>query len=82
MDQNELSKLSDEELKQEVAKIKPSPIIDAFLIGFLIGIIIFSVAVNSWGFLTLIPLFLIYGLLKKSKRYDALRKEIKSRDFE
>ena len=82
MDQNELSKLSDEEFKQEVAKIKPSPIIDAFLIGFLIGIIIFSVAVNSWGFLTLIPLFLIYGLLKKSKRYDALRKEIKSRDLE
>ena len=79
MEQREISQLSDKELLEEFEKIKPSPIIDAFFIGFLIGIIVFSVAANTWGFLTLIPLFIIYVFLKKSKRYDALKAELKAR---
>jgi hypothetical protein len=80
MNQTQLSLLTDEELLEEVQKIKPSPIIDAFFIGFLIGIIIYSVAASSWwGVSTLIPLFLIYLFLKKSKKYDALKKELKKR---
>lgn len=67
--------ISDPELAND-AKLKPSPVIDAFFIGFLIGIIIYSLAVNSWGFLTLLPLFLIYALLKKSKRNEALKKDL------
>jgi hypothetical protein len=82
MNQNELAELTDQELIAEAKKIKPSPIIDAFFIGFLIGIIIFSVAANSWGFLTLIPLFLIYIFLKKSKKYDALKKELSKRNLQ
>lgn len=66
MNQKESSELTDQEL--EAKKIKPSPVVDAFFIGFLIGIIVYSVVANTWGFLTLIPLFLIYGLLKNSKR--------------
>jgi hypothetical protein len=82
MNQKELSELTDQELIEEVKKIKPSPLVDAFFIGFLIGIVIFSVVANSWGFLTLIPLFMVYGLLKKSKRYDALKKELKERNLQ
>jgi hypothetical protein len=82
MNQKELSELTDQELMEEAKKIKPSPIIDAFFIGFLVGIIIYSVVANSWGFLTLIPLFMIYGLLKKSKKYTALKKELKERSLE
>lgn len=81
MNQNELTQLTDSELQEEVKKIKPSPIIDAFFIGFLIGIIIFSVVASTWGFLTLIPLFLIYLFLKKSKKYDALKEELKKRNL-
>lgn len=40
---------------------------DAFFIGFLVGILIFGAAASSWGFTALIPLFLIYVFLKKSK---------------
>lgn len=76
------SELTDQELREEEQKIKPSPLIDAFFIGFLVGIIIFSVIANSWGFLTLIPLFMIYVLLKKPKKYDALKKELKARNLE
>ena len=79
MDQKELSQLSDEELLQEFKNIKPSPIIDAFFIGFLVGIIIYGAIANAWGFIILLPLFMIYGLLKKSKNYDLLKKELKER---
>lgn len=79
MDQNNPSKLTDQELVEEVKRSKPSPLIDAFFIGFLIGIVIYSVAVNNWGFLTLIPLFVAYLLLKKPKRYEALVAEMKKR---
>jgi hypothetical protein len=82
MNQKELSKLSDEELLEAAKNLKPSPIIDAFFIGFLIGIIIYGVAANAWGFLTLIPLFLIYLFLKKPKQNEALKKELKNRNLE
>lgn len=81
MNQEELSQLSDKELLEEVEKIKPSPLIDAFFIGFLIGIIVYSVAANALGFFSLIPLFLIYVFLKKSKKYDELKKELKERNL-
>jgi len=80
MDQNELSQLSDMELLEVAKNNKPSPIIDAFFIGFLVGIIIFSVASNTWGLVTLIPLYLVYIFLKKPKKYEALKKELKKRN--
>lgn len=81
MNQKELSELSDQELMDEAKKIKPSPLTDAILIGFLIGIIIYSLVANTWGFLTLIPLLMVYGLLKKPKRNEALKKELKNRNL-
>ena len=82
MNRKELSELTDQELIGEAKKIKPSPIVDAFFIGFLVGIVIYSLVANSWGFITLIPLFMIYGLLKKSKRNEALQKELKERNLQ
>ena len=67
MNQKELSELTDQELMDESKKTKPSPIINAFFIGFLVGILIYSLVVNSWGFLTLIPLIMVYRLLRKPK---------------
>ncbi len=61
-----LSQLTDEELLQAAKKMKAAKITSAVFIGFLAGIIFFSVVKNTWGFLTLIPLFLIYKLLKQS----------------
>ncbi len=82
MNQNELSQLSDKELLEVAKNNKPSPIIDAFFIGFLAGIIIYSVVANAWGFFTLIPLYLIYLFLKKPKQYEALKSELKKRNLE
>ncbi len=79
MDQKPPSQLTDQELIEEAKHSKPSPLIDAFFIGFLIGIVIYSFVVSSWGFLTLIPLFMVYLFLKKPKRHDALVAEMKAR---
>ena len=81
MNQKEVSQLTDEELLEMARRNKPSPILDSFFIGFLVGIIIYSVASNTWGFLTLIPLFIIYLLLKKPKQYEDLQKELKKRNL-
>ncbi len=81
MEQKDLAQLSDEALKAEAKKVKPSPLFDAFFIGFLVGIIIYSVAANKWGLVTIIPLVLIYIFLKKSKRYDAIKIEMKARNL-
>lgn len=79
MSQQEPSQLSDTELLEEFRRTTVSPLFDAFFIGFLFGIVVFSIAVSALGLFTLIPLFLIYLFLRKSKRYEALKKEIESR---
>ncbi len=81
MHQKELSQLSDEELLEVAKNSKPSPMIDAFFIGFLAGIIIYSVTANTWGLITLIPLYIIYRFLKKPKQYEALQNELKKRNL-
>lgn len=82
MNKKEISELTDQELLDADKKMKPNPITDAVLIGFLVGIIIFSVAKSTWGFLTLIPLFFIYKLLNKGKKKKALLEELKKRELE
>lgn len=81
MDREELSELTDQELLEEAKKLKSSSIIHAVLIGFMIGVIIYSAAKNTWGFLTLIPLFIIYKLSKKSDRNENLKKLLKERNL-
>lgn len=82
MNQKELSELTDKELLEAVKNNKPSPIIDAFFIGFLIGIFIYGAAANARGFIILLPIFLTYILLKKPKRYKALKKEMEKRNVQ
>lgn len=52
---------------EEAKKIKRSRIMHALLIGFLIGIVFYSVVKSTWGFFTLIPLYFIYRLVNKPK---------------
>lgn len=79
MNHKPLSELTDQELLQEVKKRKSTTIIDAVLIGFLIGVVFYSIIKSSFGFLMLIPLFLAYKLINKpkydNKELEALLKE-------
>jgi uncharacterized membrane protein YbjE (DUF340 family) len=57
------------------AKImKSNSILNAFLIGILIGILIYSIIKNSKGYLSLILLFFIYKFINNSK-YDNIELE-------
>ncbi len=52
-----------DEARQDGAGL--SPAMTAVFIGFLIGTLIYSAAKSTWGLVTLIPLFLLYLMLKK-----------------
>ncbi|MGV3686461.1 MAG: hypothetical protein ACO1NS_12595 [Daejeonella sp.] len=79
MSKRELNGLTDQELLDEAKKAKSAAIIDAALIGFLIGVVVYSVINNTWGFLMLIPLFLAYKLFNKprhnARELEALLRE-------
>ncbi len=60
MANKELAELTDQELLEEAKKMKSFSITSALFIGFLAGVIIYSVVESSWGMLTLIPLYFIY----------------------
>ena len=82
MTKRDLTKLTDEELLKEKRKLKNTKIINATLIGFLVGIVIWSIAKNTWGFLTLIPLFFIYKLVNHSKNDKGLEDLLKERNLD
>ena len=85
MKQNiELSTLNLDDLHTEEKKMKKNATITAFIIGFLVGVIIYGVARNGFGFLyVFLPLLLIFGIYKNSKKSNErllqIRAEIKSR---
>ena len=81
MTQEELSKLTDEELLAKAKKMKSASITSAILIGFMIGIVIYSVAKNTVGLLTLIPLFIAYKIVANSKNDNALKQLLKERNL-
>ncbi|MBK6348133.1 MAG: FUSC family protein [Bacteroidales bacterium] len=80
MTNKDLTELTDQELLDEAKKLKSFSITNALFIGFLAGIIIFSIVKNTWGMLTLIPLYFIYKMVndpknKRSKELDELLKK-------
>jgi len=78
-DDKDYSKWPLEELLKEEKKIKKSELISAGLIGFLIGVIIFGVAKNGFGFLYIfLPLILISGIYKNSQKHKNDLKQVQS----
>jgi hypothetical protein len=63
MTEQELSELTDEELLVEAKKLKSASILSALVIGIMAGVIIYSAVKSTIGFLTLIPLFIIYKIM-------------------
>jgi len=67
MEGKTLSELTDQELLAAEKKQKSASIVNALLIGMLIGIIVYGVVDNGFGFFMVIPLFFIYRLANKEK---------------
>ncbi|MGE9310653.1 hypothetical protein ACLOAU_03380 [Niabella sp. CJ426] len=70
MSQKELAELTDEKLLQAAKKMKSEAMMNAGFIGFLIGIVFYSLVKNGFGFFLLIPLFLIYKLVNRKPKYN------------
>ncbi|MEM7611399.1 MAG: FUSC family protein [Pseudomonadota bacterium] len=82
--QHDFSALTDQEMQDAARKMKSGEITSAVLIGFMIGIIIFSAATNSIGFLTLIPLYLAFRVFhnpENNQRNAALKRELAERQL-
>ncbi len=82
MELKELASLTDQELLAEAKKLKNANIGNAFLIGILIGIVVYSVSKSTWGLVTLLPLYMVYKLINKPI-YDkaALEQLLKERNL-
>ena len=83
MEQKEYIQMTDEELLNEAKKMKSFSFTNAFLIGLLVGVIFYSVVKNSWGILTLIPLYFLYKLANdpKNKKVKELQSLFKERNL-
>jgi Na+-translocating ferredoxin:NAD+ oxidoreductase RnfD subunit len=71
-----LTELSEQELLQKIKTIKNNKIIDATIIGFTIGIAVYSAVKNGLGFFTFFPLILAYVIVRNSTNNKILEKEI------
>ncbi len=78
-----LSELTDQELLEEAKKMRSFSITNALFIGCFAGIIIYSVIKNTWGMLTLIPLYFIYRMINdpKNKRRKDLEQLLQERNL-
>ena len=80
MKEKQVKTLTDPELLAEEKKLRSFSIANAFIIGFLLGIIIVSIYYKAYTLVLLIPLFFIYKLLndpknKRVKKVNAILKE-------
>lgn len=80
--EKELTELTDHELLEKKKKVKSNNLMNALILGVLIGIAIFSTVKNGLGLLTFIPLvFAFFAANKWKKKNQALEKELNSRNL-
>lgn len=80
-----LTELSDQALLQKLKNLKTNKIIDAAIIGFTVGIVIYSAVKNGFGFFTFFPLILVFIIVRNStsnKIFEkTIQQELKSRNI-
>ena len=82
--ENEFTSMTDEELLAEAKKMRSNAVLNAFLIGFAVGVFVYGIAVNGFGFLGLIPLYLAYRIANNpdsKARQDALKATLRARNL-
>lgn len=67
MENKNHSEKNTDDLVQGQKKVDSNSIYNAIIIGFLIGIAIYSTVKHGLGFFTFFPLFFVYLLIKRRK---------------
>ena len=81
MTKEELSKLTDEQLLAADKSMKSTNIMNAVLIGLMIGIAVYSTIKNGFGFFTFFPLIFVFVLVKNSVKKKELDEFLKERNL-
>ncbi|SEQ53699.1 hypothetical protein SAMN05444359_111111 [Neolewinella agarilytica] len=58
------------ESSEKAKKARSKAILNALLIGFLVGVLVFGFVKNGFGFFAIIPLYFIYKLVNKPESED------------
>lgn len=78
MEQIKLNELNDQELIQKQKKLKTNKIVNATLIGLLLGVFAYSAVKNGFSFFTFFPLFFVLFLRNSGKKNSEFEKELKN----
>lgn len=81
MQQKNTVELSDEELLQEVKRMKATKLYDPVIFGVLIGIAIYSTVKNGLGLLTFLPMVYLPIAAKNKLKIKELAKLLKERNL-
>lgn len=83
MTNKDFSEFTDQELLDEAKKMRSFSVTNALIIGVLAGILFYSIVKNSWGILTLIPLYFIYKMINdpRNKKRKDLEELLKVRNL-
>ncbi|WP_306350302.1 hypothetical protein [Flavobacterium sp. '19STA2R22 D10 B1'] len=82
MQEKQLTEFTDQELLEKRKKAKSNTTINAAILGFLIGVAVYSAVKHGFGFFTFLPLFFaFYAANKWKKETQTLEKELKSRNI-
>lgn len=76
----DLKDLTDEELMQEEKKRKKNYLMYSVILGLMVGIAIYSTVKKGLGFFTFFPLFFVPSGVVNRTNYNAVKKEITSRE--
>jgi len=80
--EKELSQLTDQELLVKKKEAKSGNILNAVLLGVMVGISIYSTITGGFGFLTVLPLFFIGSIASRwNKNKKQLDEELNSRNL-
>ncbi|SHK20785.1 hypothetical protein [Chryseobacterium polytrichastri] len=85
MNPENFTELNDQELLQKAKKLKNNKIIDATIIGFTLGAVVYGAIKHGFGFFTFFPLVLPFFIVRNSANNKllekAIQKELQSRNL-
>lgn len=80
--EKELNELTDQELLEKKKKAKSENVMNGAILGFLIGIAVYSTVRNGLGLFTFLPVaFALFAANRWKKNGEALEKELNDRNL-